>query len=267
MMVGLPNGRRACARNVSAPAGRSGLGGPFRVSAAPGPSVGTAWMVTFSDLVVLMLAFFVLMFSMSAFKSEAFERLTASLTDTFNPQDRAQPTQAPVGGPFGVDGLVRVRGQDLGYLAAVLDTTFARDPRFAGTVVQVLDGQVVVLLPADLLFGAGRATVSVAARPVVRELAALLGHLRNRIAVAGHTDPGPLPADSPFVGPWDLSLARAAAVANGLIEAGYPTMPEVRGHGATRFGTLAEVAEAERSRLARRVDVVILPDRVEGVPE
>ncbi len=230
-------------------------------------------MVTFSDLVVLMLAFFVLLFAMSAFKAEAFERLTASLTQAFSGASLAQGPDAPVtttredqGGHEAPRGTRRPRAQDLGYLAAVLSDMFAQDPRFGGTLVQKLDDRLVILLPADLLFAGGRADIAPEARPVVADLGAALSNLRNRIAVAGHTDPRPVAAGSPFPGNWELSLARAAAVANGLRRAGYAQPLEVWGHAATRFDALAPVPEAERDRLARRVDIIVLPDRVEGPP-
>jgi len=218
-------------------------------------------MVTFSDLVILMLTFFVLMFSMSAFKLEAFERLSQSLTQTFNPAPTT--VQEPEGGEPGILGTLRPRGQSLGYLAGVLDSMFARDERFAGTLVQRLDDRLVVLLPADLLFEPGSAGIAATARPMVTELGTLLANLRNRIALAGHTDPSPIGSGSAFRDNWDLSLARAAAVANGLRRAGFARPLEVWGHADTRFSALDRVPEAERTRLARRVDLIILPDLAE----
>lgn len=234
------------------------------VPSRPGTSISTAWMVTFSDLVVLMLAFFVLMFAMSAFKEEAFERLTTSLSETFRPRAViVQPDQPDRS--VETEGVTRPRGQDLGYLASVLETTFAEDPRLSGTLVQRLDDRVVLLLPADLLFRAGASDLSPGARPVVADLGAFLVNLRNRVVVAGHTDPNPPGAGSPFSDTWTLSVARAAAVANGLRQAGYAAPLEVWGHAGTRYDALASVAERERERLARRVDIVILPERVGGL--
>lgn len=226
-----------------------------------GSAIATAWMVTFSDLVVLMLAFFVLMFSMSAFKTEAFERLTQSLTETFN----QSPTtvRAPDAGSPGVPGPVRTPGQNLGYLAAVLEGVFARDDRFDGALVQQLDDRLAVLMPADLLFAPGQAELGAEARPVVAELGTVLANLRNRIAIAGHTDPRPVGAGAAYRDNWELSLARAAAVANGLRQAGFSRSLEVWGHADTRFAALDAVPEAERTRLARRVDLIVLPDRAE----
>ncbi|KAA5606062.1 flagellar motor protein MotB [Roseospira marina] len=226
-----------------------------------GSSIGTAWMVTFSDLVVLMLAFFVLLFSMSAFKLEAFERLTQSLSATFSPSTTI--AREPEAGEPGVLGIMRPRGQSLGYLAGVLDSVFDRDERFAGTLVQRLDDRLVVLLPADLLFEPGGAAIAAEARPVVTELGSLLANLRNRIALSGHADPRPVAPGNPYPDNWALSLARAAAVANGLRRAGFARPLEVWGHADTRFAALDSVPEAERTRLARRVDLVILPDRAE----
>jgi len=229
-------------------------------------------MVTFSDLVVLMLAFFVLLFAMSAFKAEAFERLTASLNEAFRGASVATPetivttTRQDGGGHEAPTGLHRPLAQDLGYLAGVLRQSLAQDRRLSGTLIQELDDRVMILLPAALLFDGGSAEIAAKARPVLADLGATLSNLRNRIAVAGHTDPRPVSPDAAYPSNWELSLARAAAVANALRLAGYAHSLEVWGHAATRFGALAQVPEAERERLARRVDIIVLPDRVEGPP-
>lgn len=227
---------------------------------------GTAWLVTFSDLVVLMLAFFVLLFSMSVLRGDAFDRLSESLAGTF----RAAPavSTAPAGGPAGVAGPVQPRGQDLGYLAGLLRATLAEDDRFKGAVVRVLDRRLIILLPADLLFQPGGARVATAARPALAELAGLLGNLRNRVAVAGHAAPrGEDGADDGLDDAWDLSLARAAAVANGLRRAGYGGDLQVWAHADSRADSVAALPPDRRARLARRVDVVVLPDLRDADPD
>ena len=221
-------------------------------------SAGMAWLVTFSDLVVLMLAFFVLLFSMTAFQPNAFERLSDSLAGTFG-ADRPAVSSAPDGGPRGVEGLTRPRGQDLGYLAAVLRAAVAADSRLEGARVQWLDQRLVILLPSDLLFAPGDAALAPTARPAVAELGGLLANLRNAIAVAGHADPDESRPDGDA---WALSLARATAVARELRRAGYAAPMQAWAHADTRADMLAAMPEAERARLRRRVDVVILPQRI-----
>jgi chemotaxis protein MotB len=226
-------------------------------------AAGMAWLVTFSDLVVLMLAFFVLLFSMTVFQQNAFERLSESLAGTFGAE---QPTvsSAPDGGPPGVEGLTRPRGQDLGYLAAIVRAAVAADSRLEGARVQWLDQRLVILLPSDLLFESGQAALAPTARPALAELGGLLANLRNAVAVAGHADPDEVPSeDSGADGDaWALSLARAMAVAGALRRAGYAAPMQTWAHADTRADMLAALPEAERARLRRRVDVVILPQRV-----
>ena len=47
------------------------------------PSNGQAWMATFSDLMNLLLCFFVLLFAMSNIDEDKFEELVASLSASF----------------------------------------------------------------------------------------------------------------------------------------------------------------------------------------
>ena len=48
------------------------------------PAGSPAWMATFSDLMNLLLCFFVLLFSMSTVDAEKFQQIAASLASTFS---------------------------------------------------------------------------------------------------------------------------------------------------------------------------------------
>ena len=48
------------------------------------PAGSPAWMSTFSDLMNLLLCFFVLLFSMSSVDAEKFEKVAASLSASFS---------------------------------------------------------------------------------------------------------------------------------------------------------------------------------------
>ena len=87
----------------------------------------------------------------------------------------------------------------------------------------------------------------------------LIATISNRIDVRGHTDPEPL-SDKQFDSKWAISLARAAAVAPELRQTGYARQIPIYGLADTRFVHLdAQIPEAARHELARRVDVVIHP--------
>jgi chemotaxis protein MotB len=88
-------------------------------------------------------------------------------------------------------------------------------------------------------------------------LAPILNVVGNKIAVHGHADPEPVPRNMAFASNWELSLARAAAVAAALHENGLNKSLTVRGFGDSRYAS-GTTGDAVRDRqLARRVDLVI----------
>lgn len=219
----------------------------------------TPWMITFADLLALLLTFFVLLFSMSQVRVDAWRSLTDSLNRSI-----LDPTREVAIEPTAERNVARVavvRASDLDYLAALFEAKLSRDPALARARLTRLPGRLVISLPSDLLFASGSAELG---RPGA-ELAAALGdalrQVGNRVSVAGHSDPAPVPAGGPFGSNWELSLARAEAVARGLKRAGYDAPVAVRGFADSRFYDIApELDRATRFRLARRVDIVILDE-------
>lgn len=215
-----------------------------------------AWMVTFADLVVLMLTFFVLLFSMTTMKTDTWQAVSRAFSRT----QQTDVTQ-PVNDRSVTHNIERrdvPLAMNLTYLGAVLEETLAADPLLGRARLAVEGDRLLLALPAEVLFGKG-AAFSPAGEASLASLAAKLGGLDNAVAVAGHAAPSELPAGSGgFTSEWELSMARAAAVANALTQAGYGRAITVLGHGASRAEDLpATLTQAERASLARRVDVVI----------
>ncbi|MDH5189305.1 MAG: flagellar motor protein MotB, partial [Rhodospirillaceae bacterium] len=76
-----------------------------------------AWMVTFTDLVSLMLTFFVLLFSMSNVKMDEWEAMIDTLTQTLNPSRLT--TVADATSKFNIGTIFRKRAINLDYLTTV----------------------------------------------------------------------------------------------------------------------------------------------------
>jgi len=221
---------------------------------------GASWLVTFVDLISLMLAFFVMMFAMTTLDAPRFDRAAASITlelgKTVSPVEREPPE------PLSVRTESQGRGYALDYLKPILTEKLARDPILRSTSVTGAGDRLVIALPTDLLFTGGGATLSNRARVAICELATALAPLPNRIALVGHADPRPTQRDGPYASNWALSLARADAVARMLAASGYTGRPTIEGQGDSRFSEVAPTLPLEsRYALARRVDVVILPER------
>jgi len=221
---------------------------------------GPGWLVTFVDLVSLMLAFFVMRFAMTTLDAPRFEEVAASMTLALGRTVSAVEQAPPV--TLGVETERRGPGFRLSYLEPLLQAKLAADPVLRGAQIVPSGERLIIALPSDLLFDGGRADLTPAARAAVAELATALITLPNRIDIVGHADPRPTPPGAPFGSNWALSLARADAVAAALVASGLPRMPTVLGFGDSRFHTIAPTAALDRRyALGRRVDVVVYPER------
>lgn len=214
-------------------------------------TVSGAWMVTFTDLVALMLTFFVLLFSMSAVEQFKWQNLVRSLAgqlDSIQAHDQVKPAIA-----FQIAQDRPQPGTDLNYLAPVIEQQLAAEPALARGEVRLQAGQVVLSLPAGVFFDAESGVLASGAGAAVYALSRLLQTLGNRIEIHGH-EPGAA-ADGPS---WNLSLARAVALADAMRETGYRNAIVSRG-----YGSLGQGAASDGTAKAR-LDIVVLGEAAGG---
>ena len=221
---------------------------------------GASWMVTLVDLVSLMLAFFVLRFAMTTLDTPSFEQAAGAIALVLGQQVSVVEQDPPI--TLSVEAERTRRGFSLGYLEPVLEAKMADDPVLRQARIARAGEQLVIALPADLLFPVGGADLTREASGAVGVLSTALSTLPNRIDVVGHADPEPMTGAGRYASNWELSLARADAVASRLVETGYPREPMVEGRGDSRFAEVAPTLDMDRRyALSRRVDVVIFPER------
>jgi chemotaxis protein MotB len=218
------------------------------------PAGGTAWLITFTDLVALMLAFFVMLFAMSKVEYRKWQNLTDALAHDLNAVHElpaALPTER-----LDMENADSLSAVDLDYLAALLKENMAADPLLAEAVLWRLQDHLVIALPGDLLFAPGATELETAGRAALAAFGGLLRHVNNRIEVTAYADPRKPGAG--FASNWELSLARALGVARLLEQTGTRGPVVARGLGDGRFAALsAQLDPARRLALARRVELVV----------
>lgn len=220
-------------------------------------TAATVWMVTFTDLVSLMLTFFVMLFAMSSLRPDQWDKVTDALSRSFDPTSE-KTVRGATPAPFNIGTVVRRQAAHLDYLDAVLRESLLREPDLAASQLFRLEDRLIISLPGDILFEPGLALMTERAEALLFGLGGVLRNIGNRVAVEGHSDPHP-PAAGGYTSNWELSTARAAAVANALKRAGYGGAVAAFGHSDSRFGWLPERPDGERRAMARRVDIVVLP--------
>ena len=217
-----------------------------------------AWMISFADLLSLMLTFFILMFSMSEVRNKEWYELTSSLNATLNPankiirfeeeQKETQPLK-PV-----------QSGLHLSYLYNLLSEQLGSHATRYFTIISY-DNEIVISLKSDALFSPASADFSEDGVKQVEYISTAIATLPNKVEIKGHSDPTPINTLA-FPSNWALSLARSDAVATLISSAGYTRPIDRFGLADSQFNSFfLNKPMKQRNKLARRVDIVIKADR------
>ncbi len=224
------------------------------------PAVSSLWLVTFTDIMALMLTFFVLLYSMSQPEVEKWSEMTAAINNNFS-KTYAPPQYAGTVDAISIEQVDNARALDLRYLASIIRPALERNENTKGVLMFMQPDALVISMPHGLFFEAGKAQVGAGGQRILFELGGALAKIRNAIEVVGHADPRPVENSASFKSNWELSLARASAVAGVLENVGYTRSVTLRGMSSARYEDLPEdIPQDERLDLSRRVDIVILKD-------
>ena len=214
------------------------------------------WMVTFADLMSLLLTFFVLLLSFSTTEVVKFQQMMGSIRDALGMRSEVAPLDSPSGEnllPSFKSGDAQggpTREELEAELREVLEQTGAAQSGQA----HVTKHGVVLQLSGDLMFESGRAEISPGARAVLDGLAEYVRDLDRGIDVIGHTDDVPI-ATAVFPSNWELSAARAGQAVRYLVEKGVDPS-RLRAIGQAETAPLKPNDSGENRGANRRVEFV-----------
>lgn len=215
------------------------------------------WILSFADLLSLLLCFMVMTFAMSNIARDQRTPVEAgavnSIAKTIDWPGDELPSAAA---RLSADTTMPAPALDLDYVAAVLDTTLQAHRLLRETRVERADDRLVLAMPADLLFATGETKVADEALPPLEALARVLENLSNPVGILGHAGREPLP-DGGEPSYWELSLARALAVADTLARSGLKRPIACYGLADSYLDGLPDDSEIEHQLIARRVDLVV----------
>jgi chemotaxis protein MotB len=202
------------------------------------------WLITYADLITLLLIFFVIMYSMSKIDVAKYTELSKALafqfkkSDTVVPQGKvgiADPGQGKVGNESQIDPQkdsptaldtqvqqqkneqikqeqIKQRDQELKDIMKKIEQ-YINDNKLQ-TQVSVKDTArgVAITLNDLFLFDSGRADLKPASVPILEKLSSLLPTLKAPISIEGHTDNQPLSTGSIYKDNDGLASARSLSV-------------------------------------------------------
>ncbi|MBM7621347.1 chemotaxis protein MotB [Bacillus tianshenii] len=233
-------------------------------SKAPGAPL---WMVTFSDLFMLVLVFFILLFSMSQIDLVKFKAVAESFKET-NILDY-YPSAVPFDHP--TDFTVETEStnnkeedqtnpqeseQTLEELLHEVQKFLEENDLEDVVLANRTERGIVLVLEEKVLYETAEARILPTAYPFLDKVGTLLTKIPNLVKVEGHTDNRPISTEK-FPSNWELSAARASSVIRYLV-AEHDLDSErfvAVGYGDTR--PIVPNTSTENFQKNRRVEIVI----------
>lgn len=251
------------------------------------PKGSPAWMATFSDLMNLLLCFFVLLFSMSTVDAEKFEKVIASFQNTFSilPSGGAsigegELVSSGVSQLEMLDAYYKEKAnsesqeeseQETSVVEAYEQQELAESEEMAESIEQAIarygiqdevevefNAQYVMLnMNGALLFDSGRSEIRQEAYSLVDKIGKLIEpYNQNIIDVEGHTDNVPIHSDR-YEDNDVLSFYRARAVTNYLRDITSIETSHIKFSGRGEYVPIADNTSPEGRARNRRVVIKI----------
>jgi chemotaxis protein MotB len=233
-----------------------------------------AWMVTFSDLMTLILVFFILLFAASTIDAVKFRAISDSFQQRdvfeFYPsvvsfeepnEDTDQETEATEA--------IEVDAEDAEMVNKLKENRIALEEVLKVINVYLEENElehvisatkeesgIVMVLQDRVLFKSGEAEILTDVKDFLDRLGVLLNTIPNQIRVEGHTDNIPIATDR-YPSNWELSTARASGVIRYFIDQNGvdPTRLVAIGYGEHRPVDTNTIDEGRQKN--RRVVIVI----------
>lgn len=214
------------------------------------------WLLSYADLVTLLLALFTTLYAASTIDAQKLEPLAVSLREAFDappPVASAQEARGAIVPPVTIvagdsprDDLRLRLARELADALRLHRVEIHRDAR-----------GLILSLPEEAAFPVGRADISDEARGLISRIAAAVEPTPNGIRIEGHTDDVPI-STARYTSNWDLSTARASAVVAFLVESGGLAPERLSAAGYGEFHPRVGNDTPENRARNRRIDVVIL---------
>ncbi len=226
------------------------------------------WLITYADLITLLLAFFIVLYAMNRTEQVKFSLVAHALARQFD-------SKSIVGSGIGPSIITNNSGtqaqkatpqqlQSMNHLQNKLQQAINQSGLSRQVSVTSNQRGVEVSLDATTLFAPGSAVLSHRALMLLRDLGGPLGMVPNDIEVVGYTDSTPIHT-AQYPSNWQLSAMRAANVVYVLSHDPEINPGRLSLLGFGQYHPVASNATAAGRARNRRVNILVLNQAVAQV--
>jgi len=227
------------------------------------------WLLTYSDLITLLMIFFVIMYAMSNVDAQKYEVLSQSLEGALQPTGLGGTGSGGTASGGGIDvSQALADGEsdkiDPELVAAAEEITkLIREKNLQDKVsVSIQERGVVVGLMNTVLFDPGSMQIKPDAVPTLVAIGQIANGVHNYIRVEGNTDD--VPMNTPQIpSNWELSVLRSTEVLKLMISQSGVAPDKISAVGYGEYRPSVPNTSVENRAKNRKVDIVILSDQLD----
>lgn len=221
------------------------------------------WLLTYADMITLLLIFFIVLYTMSKIDTDKWRLLSSSLTKALGAGGMV--LDAP--GPSMVQGLSQPETIHTSMETAQLEKLKQQLQEYINKAqldkkvsVSTEERGIVLSFQEEVLFNLGSAELTPSAKEIIRKIGPILETVPNYMRIEGHTDNLPINTRQ-YPSNWELSAARAINVLRAL-ENGFNILPQRLSAAAYgEFRPRAPNISSNNRQLNRRVNIVIMRNK------
>jgi chemotaxis protein MotB len=218
------------------------------------------WLITYADLITLLLVFFIVLYAGSQEDSKKFAILAQGLRSAFNnPSNSGAGGQSAVFTGSGASDQGGVSQQQVDFQAIQSLIQQLSQKKGLGDAIHVREApdEIDIDLTSDLLFPSGGADLRTEAGPALDAVAQAIKDKPNQIRIEGHTDNIPINTVQ-FNSNWELSAGRATAVLRYLVESDGLPADHLFAAAYADTHPVADNSSADGRAQNRRAEIVLL---------
>ena len=195
------------------------------------PQGAPSWVMTFADLVTLLMVFFILLFAMGSIEEEKWKQMKSSLKDALGQEnipeagireglDVIKEKVLDETTIHAVDEVGAMVAKEVEEIASEVEE-FVFKNKLAGKVDVSSDERGAIITLSDtVMFPPGKSRMTYTGDEIIKQVFDILKQFSYQVKIEGHTDNVPMNT-AQYPSNWELSAARAAEVARKLVKAGF----------------------------------------------
>jgi chemotaxis protein MotB len=211
------------------------------------------WLLTYADLITLLLIMFILLYSAATQDISKFKNLAQYLRAAFGGVLQQGPTFLQGQGDKIIPDLVQRVSSAVESAGTGTGTGGG-----AASIFKNERGIVVRLMTDNVLFDAGSVDLNPEMKQILDAISGPIKEANLPVLVEGHTDSLPVKGGGRYVDNMELSTIRASKVVRYLIESGKVSPARLSAAGYAEYRPVALNNTEEGRRRNRRIDIVIL---------